>query len=203
MAVPRPIELGIGGIEAEKGIHIVHFYHGQSQMHDVLSPYVETGIQNGEFVALVIDPALAQGVLDKLGDMGKRALDLGQLRVANGAPTPEKMGEFAKGLALECADRSCDRLRVAADMSFAASVGLSPFELLCWEAMSDGNMPEGDEVAVLCQYDVTAFPGTIILDALRTHPLCVNGGVLQENVLHMESAVFLEELEARPTAIYV
>ena len=196
----EPVDLGIGGITVSREIHIAHFYHGRSQMQHVISPYIEAGLRNGEFVALVIDPSLAPIVLDDLGDEGRRAQSSGQLKVGSGAPTPEGMGEFAEALGRECADGGFARLRVASDMSYAASVGLDPLDMMRFEAMSDGAMPEGDEALVLCQYDLTAFPGSIIMDALKTHPLCVSGGLVQANPLHMDSRAFLEELAVRTAA---
>ncbi len=76
------IDLGIGGLEVNQGIHIAHFYYGSSQRMDVLSPYIRAGLQGGDFVVLVIDPKLAASILEDLGEQGKDAVTTGQLKTA-------------------------------------------------------------------------------------------------------------------------
>ena len=49
------------------------------------------------------------------------------------------------------------------------------------------------EHVVICAYDPTKFDGAFIVDILRTHPLVVIGGILQENPFFIPSAEFLAQ----------
>src|SRR5437868_4725393 len=57
-------------------------------------------------------------------------------------------------------------------------------------------LPRYDDV-VVCTYDLTRFPASIILDVLRTHPMAVLGGILQENPFFVGPDEFLRELHER------
>ena len=49
------------------------------------------------------------------------------------------------------------------------------------------------EHIVICAYNTTEFDGAFVIDVLRTHPLVVVGGMLQENPFFVPPATFLEE----------
>jgi hypothetical protein len=48
---------------------------------------------------------------------------------------------------------------------------------------------------VICAYDVSRFDGSFIIDILRTHPLVLIGGLLQENPFFVAPSEFLKERE--------
>jgi hypothetical protein len=52
---------------------------------------------------------------------------------------------------------------------------------------------------VCCTYDVSRFSASVIMDALRVHPLVIIGGILQENPFYVPPAEFLRELRDRQT----
>jgi hypothetical protein len=53
---------------------------------------------------------------------------------------------------------------------------------------------------VICLYDIASFDASILMDVLRTHPVVIVGGMLQENPFFMEPEPFLRELRARRAA---
>jgi hypothetical protein len=50
---------------------------------------------------------------------------------------------------------------------------------------------------VICTYDLARHSGSFILDVLRTHPMIIVGGILQENPFFVPPEEFLRELRAR------
>jgi hypothetical protein len=46
-------------------------------------------------------------------------------------------------------------------------------------------------------YDLAKFGAGVVMDILRTHPMVVIGGVLQENPFFVPPDEFLRELRAR------
>lgn len=64
-----------------------------------------------------------------------------------------------------------------------------------WETMC--NVIEGPPAVFLCQYDLTQFLGSVVIDALKTHPLCVVSSVIHKNPFYEKPELFLEGLRRR------
>jgi len=48
-------------------------------------------------------------------------------------------------------------------------------------------------------YDLAKFGGDIFVDIMRTHPMIIIGGILQENLFFVPPDEFLRELRERRT----
>ena len=53
------------------------------------------------------------------------------------------------------------------------------------------------EDPVVCAYDLSKFGADVAVDVMRTHPLIIIGGILQENPFFVPPDEFLGELRAR------
>jgi hypothetical protein len=53
------------------------------------------------------------------------------------------------------------------------------------------------EDTVVCSYDLTKFGASAVLDALRTHPAVIIGGLLQENPFYVSPDRLLSEIRAQ------
>jgi DcmR-like sensory protein len=53
------------------------------------------------------------------------------------------------------------------------------------------------ENAVICAYDLTKFGASVVMDALRTHPVVIIGGLLQENPFFVSPDQLLLEIRER------
>jgi hypothetical protein len=51
--------------------------------------------------------------------------------------------------------------------------------------------------AVICVYDLAKFGGDTVVDIMRTHPMIIIGGMLQQNPFFVPSGVFLREFRGR------
>jgi hypothetical protein len=51
--------------------------------------------------------------------------------------------------------------------------------------------------AVICVYDLARFGGQVVIDMLRTHPMIIIGGILQENPFYQPPEEFLREYRER------
>jgi len=56
------------------------------------------------------------------------------------------------------------------------------------------------EGPVICTYDLTKFGASVVIDALRTHPLVIIGGLLQENPFFVSPDQLLLEIQERRSA---
>jgi len=53
---------------------------------------------------------------------------------------------------------------------------------------------------VMCTYDLSKFSATVVMDILRTHPVVIISGVLQENPFFVPPDQLLLELRERRSA---
>ena len=70
-------------------------------------------------------------------------------------------------------------------------------ELVGWEAKYDLHIAPKFPFLALCQYYLGAFGGEVVLDALKTHPLCIVGQLVHENPFYTSPEKFLDELGIR------
>lgn len=50
---------------------------------------------------------------------------------------------------------------------------------------------------VICAYDLSKFSASVAIDAMRTHPVVIVGGLLHENPFFVPPEQFLLELKER------
>jgi hypothetical protein len=72
-------------------------------------------------------------------------------------------------------------------------------DLVEYEARLNYILPRYED-PVICVYDIAKFNGAIIVDILRTHPMVVIGGTLQENPFFVPPDEFLRQLRERRVA---
>jgi len=53
------------------------------------------------------------------------------------------------------------------------------------------------EDAVICTYHLAKFGGDTVIDIMRTHPMVIIGGILQQNPFFVQPDDFLRELRER------
>jgi hypothetical protein len=51
--------------------------------------------------------------------------------------------------------------------------------------------------AVICTYELSQFSGDAVIDIMRTHPLVIIGGILQQNPFFTPPEAFLREFRSR------
>jgi MEDS: MEthanogen/methylotroph, DcmR Sensory domain len=69
-------------------------------------------------------------------------------------------------------------------------------DLIEYETRPNYMIPKYDN-AVICTYDLTKFGASVVMDALRTHPVVIIGGLLQENPFFVSPDELLLEIRER------
>jgi hypothetical protein len=72
-------------------------------------------------------------------------------------------------------------------------------DLLEYETRLNYVIPKYDD-AVICTYDLSKFGASVVIDALRTHPVVLIGGLLQENPFFVPPDQFLLEIREQRSA---
>lgn len=190
------VPLGFGGVEAEVGDHIAHFFRGDSQRFAVLGPYVEAGLRRGERCVFIAPPDVGEQLCEWLANRevdpdAARARD--RLILHPGEATEEDMKRLADRVDATAREEDESLVRWAGDGEWALEQEISVCEMLRWEALYDKHATDWALLA-LCQFDLTTFESDIIMDALRTHPYCVMGDVVVPNPFHESPDVVRKEL---------
>ena len=64
-----------------------------------------------------------------------------------------------------------------------------------WESAC--NVVEDAPVVFLCQYELSQFQGNVVVDALKTHPLCIMGSTIHRNPYYEDPEAFLDHIRRR------
>jgi len=197
------IDLGFGGLRAEAGSHIGHFYRTDEEWRDVMIPFLTVGLKRRDkCVCLVRRGGPEESVLAGLEAQGvdtSSARSSGQLVLTNGHGEVDTL----KRLLEECIDEVPGRfrfLRWAGDMTWSHAKFATSEALMEWECAC--NVVAGAPVVFLCQYELSRFLGTVVVDALKTHPLCIMGSGIHHNPYYEAPEDFLDQIRRRePTPL--
>lgn len=188
--------LGFGGVTASIGDHIAHFYRGKEQRFDVLGSYIAEGFRRGDRCVLISSPEDADQLCELLTSNGLDAAGARasrQIILHPGEATKEDMRTLVDRIEAESLNAGYRFVRWAGDGGWALAKRTSVLEMLRWEALYD-DCSVGWQMIALCQFDLTQFGGDVVMDALRSHPLCIMGQVLASNPFHVSPHALLQEL---------
>jgi hypothetical protein len=186
--------------------HVCAFVNGQAEADAVLDPFVRDGIDGGDSLVCLVDTAAPARPLHRLRRLGYDAAALvgdGRYQVRTWAETYLRTGGFDQDdmlgqLETLLTSASATRIRLLADMGWAARDDGVSGQLIEFEARANFLHARHRHV-VICAYDTSQFDGAFILDILRTHPMVLIGGLLQENPFFVPPQDFLDE-RAKPPA---
>jgi hypothetical protein len=69
-------------------------------------------------------------------------------------------------------------------------------DLLEYETRVNYVTPKYDNI-VICAYDLSKFSANVVIDAMRTHPVVIVGGLMHENPFFVPPEQFLREIKER------
>lgn len=203
-----PIRVGPSAIVNRP--HICAFFNGPEDEYRALLPFIKEGLERGEKAVHTVNPARREDHLRRLAESG---IDLnavhqkGQLELRDWNNTHLRDGRFDqnKTLALfsevvrESKQQGFPLIRFVTHMEWALENCPGVDDLLEYEAKANDIWlrHEGPVNPVICTYDLTKFRGDTVVDIMRTHPLIIVGGILQENPFFVPPDEFLRELRGR------
>ncbi len=189
--------------------HVCAFFNNPDDAHRVLLPFVKEGLELGEEALHTIDPRqraeyiawLTAAGIDVAGD--KR----GQMEVLDWTESHLRAGRFDQEWTLafwgkfasDAKGKGFPLVRFVSQMEWVLETDLDLNELLEYEAKANEAWlrHDGPVNPAICVYDLRKFRGDIVVDVMRTHPLVIIGGVLQENPFFVPPDEFLRELRQR------
>lgn len=156
------------------------------------------GLEAGHKCVYVINPGaerdeLVEALVDRGVNVESRH-DAGELLLEDGCSDPQ---ELKDGLARALSDIPArfPLLRWGGDMTWCLGRIATSETLMEWE--SHCNVIESPQAVFLCQYDLRRFSGSVVMDALKTHPVCIVSNAIHRNPYYEEPEVFLRDLRSR------
>jgi hypothetical protein len=205
MGTLEPVRLA--GSVLGRARHVCAFFHSKEEEYRVLMPFIKDGFQKGDRAFHVVDPNHRPAHLSRLEREGidvTQAEASGQLEVRRWQEAYIEDGYFDQyrmietiKQALEPANRQPGRVtRLVANMEWALEDLPGVHDIVEYETRLNHVLPEYHD-PVVCTYDLSRFDASVAMDIMRTHPMTIIGGILQENPFYVPPDEMLQELKER------
>jgi len=195
------------GSQLREARHVCAFFNTDEEEYRVLLPFIKDGFECGDKAVHFISPDQRRDHLRRLAAVGidpTAAQQTGQLELRTDAETYLRDGHFDQDRMLEVFEQLASgdakggfRLsRIVCHMDWAAGSRSHLDNLVEFESRVNDVWRRHDD-AVVCVYDLAKFGGGTVVDIMRTHPMIIIGGILQQNPFFVPPEKFLRELRER------
>lgn len=195
------------GSRLDQTRHVCAFFNSADEEYRVLLPFIKDGFQSGHRAIHVVNPDQRQDHLRRLAEAGIDPTAMQQrgqleLRINTEVYLPD--GRF-----------DADRMISAFEQVASGNAGGEyPLSRICcrmdWTVQDQSHVDDviefesrvndmwsRHEDAVICTYHLGQFRGDEVIDIMRTHPMVIIGGILQQNPFYIPPGEFLQEFRQR------
>jgi len=187
--------------------HICAFFNSIDEEHRVLRSFFKDGFDRGEKATHIVDPEKREEHLKRLAEAGinvQQAMDTGQLELRPWREAYLRGDRFDQDAMVALIEEILQSgaaagyalTRLVADMEWALLDKPGVNNLVEYETRLNYVLPRYQD-PVICTYDLSKFPASLVMDIMRTHPVVIIGGILQENPFFVPPDQFLLELQER------
>jgi hypothetical protein len=190
--------------------HLCAFFRSEEEQYEFLLPFVREGLDQGERAFHIVDPkrvdehrhhlassGIPIDMLEREGRFEVRAWEDAYLRA--GHFDQHKMLALIEEVLQEGASRGTPLTRLVANMEWALLDRPGVENLVEYETRLNHVLPKYKD-PVICTYDISKFSADVVMDILRTHPVAIVGGLVQENPFFVSPDQLLLEIEERRRA---
>jgi hypothetical protein len=202
-----PAPIPFAGSQLTRVRHVCAFFNSDDEEYRVLLPFIKGGFDCGDKAVHVVSPDRRHAHLQRLASIGIDAAEAqrrGQLELRINAEAYLRDGRFDQDRMLESFERMASGSaegpyplsRIVCQMEWASENRAHIHDLIEFEARVNDVWSSHDD-AVICVYDLAKFGGDTVIDMMRTHPMIIIGGILQENPFFVPPQEFLHEFRRR------
>ena len=184
--------------------HVCAFFNSREDEYRVTLPFIQDGLARGDKAYHLIGSERRDDHLRRLNAAG---IDTATLQLTGQFELQSWNDSYFGGVGHFDPDRWLERLeqalssgpaitRFIAHMEWALEDRPGVDRIVEYEARANYLLPKYKD-PVICCYDLTRFSGDVVIDIMRTHPLVIIGGILQENPFFVPPAEMLEQLRER------
>jgi len=189
--------------------HACAFFHSADEEYRALLPFIKEGFDCGQRSFHIVDPELRDAHRQRLASAGidvDGAEHGGRFELRSWADAYLREGRFEQDRMLALLQEVLDAgrkqgfamTRLVAHMEWATGESPGVEDLVEYETRINHMWPRHGD-AVICVYDLARFRADVVMDIMRTHPVVLIGGILQENPFFVPPEDFLRELRDRRT----
>lgn len=202
---PTPVHLA--GSVLSRTCHVCAFFQSKDEEYRVLMPFIKDGFDQGDRAFHVVDPQHRPAHLERLEQAGidtSQAQQSGQLEVRKWQEAYIKDDHFDQYRMIETIKDALDpakkqpgqKTRLVANMEWALEDLPGVHDIVEYETRLNYVLPKYHD-PVICTYDLSRFDASVVMDIMRTHPMVIVGGMLQENPFYVPPDEMLRELKER------
>ena len=208
MAVNHSVQFAGGNLGGQR--HICAFFNSIDEEHRVLRSFFKDGFDRGDKATHIVDPEKREEHLKRLAEAGinvQQAMDTGQLELRPWREAYLRGDWFDQDAAVALIEEILQSgaaagyalTRLVAHMEWALLDRPGVNNLVEYETRLNYVLPKYED-PVICTYDLSKFQASLVMDIMRTHPVVIIGGILQENPFFVPPDQFLLELQERRSA---
>lgn len=188
--------------------HVCAFFNGLDEQHRVLRSFIREGFERGHKALHIVDPEWREDHVKRLAEAGidvERAMSGGQLELRDWQNAYLRGDRFYQDEMLATLEKVLQS-GAAAGYPLTRVAGFYKIwelldktgvdDFLEYETRLNYVLAKYDD-PVICTYDLSKFSGSVVIDIMRTHPVVIIGGVLQENPFFVSPDQFLLEIRER------
>ncbi len=199
--------ISFAGSQLDEARHVCAFFNNDEEEYRVLLPFIKDGFERGDKAVHVVNPDQRNDHLQRLTSAGidpTAAHRIGQFELRTNTETYLRNGHFDQDRMLEIFEHLASGnarggfplSRIVCRMDWAVESGWHVDDVVEFESRVNDVWRRHDD-AVICTYHLQKFGGDTVIDIMRTHPMVIIGGILQENPFFVPPEEFLRELRER------
>jgi MEDS: MEthanogen/methylotroph, DcmR Sensory domain len=203
--VSAPISLA--GSQLGQTRHVCAFFNNDEEEYRTLLPFIKDGLKCGDRAIHVLNPEQHQDHLQRLTAAGidpAVAQQSGQLELRTNTEVYLPDGRFDQDRMLEVFEqlasgndkRGFAQSRICCRMDWAVENRSHIDDVIEFESRVNDVWLRHDD-AVICTYRLDRFGGDAVIDIMRTHPMVIIGGILQQNPFFVPPDEFLRDFRQR------
>src|SRR6202041_3538903 len=199
--------ISLAGSQLGEVRHVCAFFNNDDEEYRVLLPFIKEGIERGDKAVHVVNPQQRPDHLQRLAAAGidaAAAEQSGQFELKINTEAYLRDGRFDQDRMLDAFEQLASGnakggfplSRICCRMDWAVEDRSYVDDLIEFESRVNDVWRRHDD-AVICTYHLKQFGGSTVIDIMRTHPMIIIGGVLQQNPFYVPPEVFLSETRER------
>jgi hypothetical protein len=201
------LPISLAGSQLGAVRHVCALFSSDDEEYRVLLPFIKEGLEHGDKAIHVVNPQQRDEHLRRLTSAGIDAAvaqQAGQLEIKINTEAYLRDGEFDQDRMLETFEKLASGnapggfpiSRIVCRMDWVVGDQARLENVIEFESRVNDVWSRHDD-AVICTYHLSQFRGDAVIDILRTHPLVIIGGFLQQNPFFTPPQEFLREYRAR------
>jgi hypothetical protein len=199
--------ISLAGSQLDSVRHVCAFFSDDEEEYRVLLPFIKDGLECGHKAIQVVNSHQREEHLRRLASAGIDpvvAQEKGQLEIKTNTEAYLRDGKFDQDQMLETFEKLASGnapggfplSRIICRMDWAGGDKSRMEDVIEFESRVNDVWSRHDD-AVICTYHLSQFRGDALIDILRTHPLVIIGGTLQQNPFFTPPEEFLREYRER------